>query len=132
MLAFAAAKPGTDGARAIFGAIIGAGIISMLIAPVVSRLLPFFLGGHRQHHRHHRHHLDARRRGLGDERSGQLAQNVDLEKVAGAVEGQVQRGPRTTPVLNSVPMVNNPYAAIGDLLLAGFVPGRHPRPGQST
>ena len=34
--------PGVDGARAIFGAIIGAGIIAMLIAPLVSRLLRFF------------------------------------------------------------------------------------------
>ncbi|TXH49858.1 MAG: purine permease, partial [Burkholderiaceae bacterium] len=42
MVAFANAMPGVDGARAIFGAIIGAGIISMLIAPVVSKLLRFF------------------------------------------------------------------------------------------
>ncbi|MFA7415285.1 MAG: nucleobase:cation symporter-2 family protein [Rhizobium sp.] len=33
---------GTEGARLIFGSIIGAGIIAMLIAPVVSRLLRFF------------------------------------------------------------------------------------------
>src|SRR5450755_3806856 len=32
MVAFADAQPGVDGARAIFGAIIGAGIVSMLIA----------------------------------------------------------------------------------------------------
>ena len=42
MVAIANAMPGVDGARAIFGAIIGAGIISMLIAPVVSKLLRFF------------------------------------------------------------------------------------------
>ena len=41
MVAFAQAVPGVDGARAIFGAIIGAGIISMLIAPIVSKLLRF-------------------------------------------------------------------------------------------
>ncbi len=34
--------PGVDGARAIFGAIIGAGVISMLIAPLISQLLRFF------------------------------------------------------------------------------------------
>ena len=39
MVAFANAMPGVDGARAIFGAIIGAGIVSMVIAPVVSKLL---------------------------------------------------------------------------------------------
>ena len=38
MVAFANAMPGVDGARAIFGA----GIVSMIIAPIVSRLLRFF------------------------------------------------------------------------------------------
>ena len=42
MVAFANAMPGVDGARAIFGAIIGAGVISILIAPLMSRLLRFF------------------------------------------------------------------------------------------
>ena len=42
MVAMANAMPGVDGARAIFGAIIGAGIVSMLIAPIVSKLLRFF------------------------------------------------------------------------------------------
>ncbi len=42
MVAMANAVPGVDGARAIFGAIIGAGIVSMLIAPIVSKLLRFF------------------------------------------------------------------------------------------
>ncbi len=42
MVAMANAKPGVEGAGLIFGAIIGAGLISMLLAPVVSRLLRFF------------------------------------------------------------------------------------------
>ena len=42
MLAIAGAKPGPDGARMIFGAIMGAGVIGMLIAPLVSRMLRFF------------------------------------------------------------------------------------------
>lgn len=42
MVAMANATPGVEGARAIFGAIIGAGIISMIIAPIVGRLLRFF------------------------------------------------------------------------------------------
>ena len=42
MVAMANAMPGVDGARAIFGAIIGAGLISMLLAPVMGRLLRFF------------------------------------------------------------------------------------------
>ncbi|MHA6266990.1 nucleobase:cation symporter-2 family protein [uncultured Aliiroseovarius sp.] len=42
MVSIAVANPGVDGARMIFGAIIGAGIIAMLIAPLVSRMLRFF------------------------------------------------------------------------------------------
>jgi NCS2 family nucleobase:cation symporter-2 len=42
MVAMANASSGVDGARAIFGAVIGAGLISMLLAPVMSRLLRFF------------------------------------------------------------------------------------------
>ncbi|MTH79831.1 nucleobase:cation symporter-2 family protein [Paracoccus aestuariivivens] len=42
MVAMAGAYPGQDGARMIFGAIIGAGIIAMLIAPFVGRMLKFF------------------------------------------------------------------------------------------
>jgi xanthine permease len=42
MVAMANANPGTAGAQAIFGAIIGAGVISMLIAPVIGRLLRYF------------------------------------------------------------------------------------------
>ncbi len=42
MVSIAVANPGTEGARMIFGAIIGAGVIAMLIAPLVSRLLRFF------------------------------------------------------------------------------------------
>ncbi len=42
MVAMANAGGGPEGARAIFGAIIAAGIISMLIAPLVSRMLRFF------------------------------------------------------------------------------------------
>jgi len=42
MVAMANANPGPEGARAIFGAIIAAGIISILIAPLVSRMLRFF------------------------------------------------------------------------------------------
>ncbi len=42
MIAMANAYPGPDGARMIFGAIIGAGIIAMLIAPLIGRMLKFF------------------------------------------------------------------------------------------
>ncbi|MBI5255478.1 MAG: purine permease [Burkholderiales bacterium] len=42
MVAMANANPGTAGAQAIFGAIIGAGIVAMLIAPLMGRLLRYF------------------------------------------------------------------------------------------
>jgi uric acid transporter len=42
MLAIAGSNAGPDGARMIFGSIIGAGIIGILIAPLVSRMLRFF------------------------------------------------------------------------------------------
>jgi NCS2 family nucleobase:cation symporter-2 len=42
MVAMANANPGDAGAQLIFGAIMGAGAISMLIAPLVSRMLRFF------------------------------------------------------------------------------------------
>ncbi|MEY2804501.1 MAG: Uric acid transporter UacT [Pseudomonadota bacterium] len=42
MVSMAGSVSGTDGARLIFGAIIGAGLISIVIAPWVSRMLRFF------------------------------------------------------------------------------------------
>lgn len=42
MVAMANATPGVEGAQLIFGAIIGAGAIALLIAPMVSRMLRFF------------------------------------------------------------------------------------------
>lgn len=42
MVAMANATSGVEGAQLIFGAIIGAGVISLLIAPLVSRMLRFF------------------------------------------------------------------------------------------
>lgn len=42
MVAMASSNPGVGGAGLIFGAIIGAGVVSMLLAPVMSRMLRFF------------------------------------------------------------------------------------------
>jgi len=42
MVAMANANGGPEGARAIFGAIMAAGVISMIIAPLVSKMLRFF------------------------------------------------------------------------------------------
>lgn len=42
MVAVATSLPGHDGARALFGAIIAAGVIGIAIAPFISRMLRFF------------------------------------------------------------------------------------------
>ena len=42
MVAMAEAVPGVEGARAIFGSIIAAGVIGIVIAPLASRMLRFF------------------------------------------------------------------------------------------
>lgn len=42
MVAVASSLPGHDGARALFGAIIAAGIIGIVIAPFISKMLRFF------------------------------------------------------------------------------------------
>ena len=42
MAAMATAEPGPAGAQLLFGSIIGAGVVSILIAPAVSRMLRFF------------------------------------------------------------------------------------------
>ncbi|APW38640.1 permease [Rhodoferax koreense] len=42
MLAIANGNPGIAGAQMIFGSVIGAGVVSILIAPLVSRMLRFF------------------------------------------------------------------------------------------
>lgn len=42
MVAIANANPGAGGAQLLFGTIIGAGVVSILIAPMISRMLRFF------------------------------------------------------------------------------------------
>lgn len=42
MVAIANANPGTDGARMMFGAIMAAGLLAMITAPVIGRMLRFF------------------------------------------------------------------------------------------
>ncbi|MBN8488537.1 MAG: purine permease [Burkholderiales bacterium] len=130
MVAMANATPGPDGARAIFGAIIGAGILSMLLAPVMGRLLRFFppvvtgtiiavIG------------ISLMRVGVGWALGGpaHLAQSVDLPKLVAMVDGAKAAAASAAPgasapalKLGPVPMVNNPgYGALDNLAIAGFV-----------
>ena len=135
MVAFANAMPGVEGARAIFGAIIGAGVLSMLIAPMISRLLRFFppvvtgtiiaiIG------------ISLMRVGVGWAVGGpaQLAQTVDVPKLAAMVDSAkaaaataAASAPAGTaaPVMKlpgPIPMLDNlAYGALDNLAIAGFV-----------
>ena len=135
MVAFAQAMPGVDGARAIFGAIIGAGVISILIAPLVSKLLRFFppvvtgtiiaiIG------------ISLMRVGVGWAMGGPapMAQNVDVPKLVAMVDGAkaaaaaaaasapAGAAPVAIKLPGPIPMVNNPaYGALDHLAVAAAV-----------
>jgi len=140
MVAFANAMPGVDGARAIFGAIIGAGVISMLIAPVISKLLRFFppvvtgtiiaiIG------------ISLMRVGVGWAMGGpaNLAQSVDVPKLVAMVDAAkataaaaaasapatAASAPVVAPAMKlpgPIPMVDNlNYAALDNLAIAAAV-----------
>jgi NCS2 family nucleobase:cation symporter-2 len=125
MVAFANAVPGVDGARAIFGAIIGAGIISMIIAPLVSRMLRFFppvvtgtiitiIG------------VSLMRVGVGWAMGGPafLAQRTDVPKLVEMVDkAKAAAASASAPIsLGPIPMLDNPnYGALDHMAIAGFV-----------
>jgi NCS2 family nucleobase:cation symporter-2 len=126
MVAFANAMPGVDGARAIFGAIIGAGVIAMLIAPMVSKLLRFFppvvtgtiiaiIG------------ISLMRVGVGWAMGGPapMAQSVDVPKLVTMVDAAKAAAlSASAPVKlpGPIPMVDNPgYGALDHLAVAAAV-----------
>ena len=130
MVAMANAQTGVEGARAIFGAIIGAGVISHLIAPLVSRMLRFFppvvtgtiiaiIG------------ISLMRVGVGWAMGGPafLAQNVDVPKLVEMtklIEPQAAPvAPAAAPVVKlpgPIPMTDNPaYAALDNMAVAAAV-----------
>lgn len=126
MVAFANAMPGVDGARAIFGAIIGAGVVSMLIAPVVSKLLRFFppvvtgtiiaiIG------------ISLMRVGVGWAMGGPapLAQSVDVPKLVAMVDAAkaaAQAASAPIKLAGPVPMVDSPnYGALDNMAIAAAV-----------
>ena len=132
MVAFANAMPGVEGARVVFGAIIGAGIVSMVIAPAVSKLLRFFppvvtgtiiaiIG------------ISLMRVGVGWAMGAPapLAQNVDVPKLVAMVDGAkaaaaaAAASGAAAPAIKlsgPIPMVNNPgYGALDNMAVAGFV-----------
>ena len=125
MVAIANAAPGNDGARALFGAIIGAGLISILIAPVISRMLRFFppvvtgtiitiIG------------VSLMRVGVGWAMGGPafLAQFTDVGRLVDMVDSARYTAlAAEVPVrIGPVPLVDNPdYGALDHLAIAGFV-----------
>ena len=132
MVAMANAQSGVEGARAIFGAIIGAGVISMLIAPLMSRMLRFFppvvtgtiiaiIG------------ISLMRVGVGWAMGGPafMAQNVDVPRlvemtnlIEPALTAPVAPG-AAAPVVKlpgPIPMTDNPaYAALDNMAVAAAV-----------
>jgi uracil-xanthine permease len=127
MVAFANALPGVDGARAIFGATIGAGIAAMFIAPIMGRLLRFFppvvtgsiiaiIG------------ISLMRVGVGWAVGGPafLAQAPDVPKLVAMVDGAkaaaAAAGTELMRLPGPIPMVDNPrYGALDDLAVAALV-----------
>jgi len=126
MVAMANAQPGVDGARAIFGAIIGAGIVSMLIAPLMGRLLRFFppvvtgtiitiIG------------VSLMRVGIGWAMGGPapVAQSVDVPRLVAMVDaakGAAASASAPIKLAGPLPMVDNPnYGSLENMAIAGFV-----------
>jgi uracil-xanthine permease len=133
MVAMANSVPGADGARAIFGAIIGAGLVSILIAPVVSKMLRFFppvvtgtiiavIG------------ISLMRVGIGWAMGGppNLAQNVDVPKLVGMVDiaktaaatsaSAVGGAAPSLKLPGPIPMLDSAsYGALDNMAIAVFV-----------
>ncbi len=124
MVAMANATPGIDGARLIFGSIIGAGIIAMLIAPLMGRLLRFFppvvtgtiiaiIG------------VSLMRVGVSWAMGGPafLAQRTDVPKLVAMVDNAKAAAVKGAEItIGRIPMINNPnYGALDNMAIAGFV-----------
>ncbi len=122
MIAIAVGTPGMDGARAIFGAGIGAGIVAALLAPVMSRLLKYFppvvtgsiigiIG------------ISLMEVGVGWAMGGPafLAEKVDVAKLASMVDSAkaAAGGAALTSLPGKIPMVANPgYGALDNMAVA--------------
>ena len=126
MVAMANAQGGVEGARAIFGAIIGAGLISIALAPLMSRLLRYFppvvtgtiiavIG------------ISLMRVGVGWALGGPApaAQSVDVPRLVAMVDAAKSTAEAASAPLRlagPIPMLNNPgYGALDNLAVAGLV-----------
>ena len=109
MVAMANANGGAEGARSIFGAIIAAGVISILIAPLVSRMLRFFPPGV-----------------FGNPVGPTAPRIVDpahADWLEAVTEGAVAAGlPEAPAGLALAPKLNNPaYAPLSNILVSTMV-----------
>ena len=122
-----AGQGGPEAARAVFGAIIGSGLLAIVIAPLMSRLLRFFppvvtgtiitiIG------------ISLMRVGIGWAMGGPapLAQSVDVPKLAAMVDSaRSAAAAASAPFVKlpgPVPMLDNPnYGALDNMAIAGFV-----------
>ena len=131
MVAMANVQSGPEGARAIFGAIMAAGVISMLIAPLVSRLLRFFppvvtgtiilvIG------------VSLMRIGINwifgnpvGPTAPQIVDPAHADWLKAVTEGAVAAGlPEAPAGLALAPRMNNPaYAPLGNILVSAIVLG---------
>jgi len=135
MVAIANAVPGIEGARAIFGAGIGAGVLALLIAPLMSRMLRFFppvvtgtiiliIG------------VSLMRVGVGWAMGGpdSAAQTVDMTRLVAMVENAKASAALAASALpdgavapalklaGPIPMTPSPaYGALDNLAIAAFV-----------
>ncbi len=135
MVAIANGVPGIEGARAIFGAGIGSGILAILIAPLMSRLLRFFppvvtgtiiaiIG------------ISLMRVGVGWAMGGpaQLAQTVDVPRLATMIDSARDSAAAAAAALPAgvaapalklpgpIPMLDSlNYGALDNMAIAAFV-----------
>jgi NCS2 family nucleobase:cation symporter-2 len=123
MVAIANAVPGVEGARAIFGAGIGAGVIALLMAPLMSRMLRFFppvvtgsiiliIG------------VSLMRVGVSWAMGGpdSAAQSVDMVKLVAMVDQARASGAPVLKLSGPIPMTPNPsYGSLENMAIAGFV-----------
>jgi len=123
MVAIANAVPGVEGARAIFGAGIGAGVLALLMAPLMSRMLRFFppvvtgsiiliIG------------VSLMRVGVSWAMGGPdaSAQSVDMVRLAAMVDQARASGGAVLKLPGPIPMTPNPsYGSLENMAIAGFV-----------
>jgi hypothetical protein len=135
MVAMAKAVPGgPEGARAIFGAIIGAGSsVDLHCAAGQPAAALLSAGGHRHHHCHHRHQPDARGHWLGAGRPGAPGAKRDVPRLGADGRRRWLQGRHrcclACKLAGPIPMVDNPPTARSTTWRGGLRAGGDPAAG---